>query len=60
MSKPLSLRKAAARLNIPPSTFAAIVRSGKGPRHIRIGNVYRFDVGDLDQYRDVHTIEGAQ
>ncbi len=60
MSKSLSLRKAAAHLNIPPTTFGGIVKSGRGPRHIRIGNVFRFEVRDLNQYLAAHTIEGVQ
>jgi hypothetical protein len=56
----LSLRKAAAHLGVPVSTFCGVVKSGRGPRYVRIGNVYRFAVGDLNQYRDDRTFGGTQ
>jgi hypothetical protein len=61
MSKTLlSQRKAAAHLNIPVSTFSAIVKAGRGPRHFRVGNVCRFAISDLNQYLAAHTFEGSQ
>lgn len=60
MSRPLSLRKAAAHCHFPSSTFGSYVRTGRGPRHVRVGNVYRFEISDLDDWIRAHTVGASQ
>jgi hypothetical protein len=60
MSKKLSQRKAAAHLDIPVSTFAGYIRTGRGPRHIDLHGIRYFDVDDLDAWLAARTVEGAQ
>ena len=60
MSKRLSLRKSAAHLNIPVSTFGGYVRAGRGPRHIELCGLKLFEIADLDEWRNTRTVEGAQ
>ena len=61
MSNPkLSLRKAAARVGMAPTTFGAIVRAGRGPRYVRVGNVYQITGPDVDAWLAAHTVDSAQ
>ena len=61
MSKKLSQRKSAAYLDLPASTFAGHVRTGRGPRHISLHGIRYFDVDDLDAWLAARTFsEGAQ
>ena len=35
------------------------LRAGRGPRHIRLGNQFRFRRGDVDEWLRAHEREGA-
>ena len=59
MLKKLSQRKSAAYLDLPASTFAGHVRAGRGPRHVALRGIKLFEIGDLDEWRNARTVEGA-
>jgi hypothetical protein len=56
----LSMRKAAAYCDIPPSTFGGYCRTGRGPRHVRLHGICQFTVPNLDEWLRCRTVEGAQ
>ena len=60
MPKPLSLRKAAARANIPVSTFSDYLRRGIGPKHVRLHGIFQIAPDDLDAWRNSRTVEAGQ
>ncbi|MGB3042321.1 MAG: hypothetical protein WBB98_03955 [Xanthobacteraceae bacterium] len=60
MPKPLSLRKAAHRANIPPSTFSGYLKNGLGPKHVRLHGVFQIAPDDLDAWLAARTVEAAQ
>lgn len=58
--KPISRRRAAARLGIAASTLAALEAKGIAPKRIRFGDTVRYDIAVLDAWRVAHTIEGTK
>jgi excisionase family DNA binding protein len=50
MGTPLSLREAALYLNISPITVRRLLERGDGPRHFRVGKLFRFTREALDDY----------
>jgi len=60
MSRPLTMRKAAHRANIPPSTLSSYLRNGLGPKHIRLHGVVQIAPDDLDEWLRARTVEAGQ
>lgn len=62
MSKPLSLRKAAARLGCAPSTLGNYIRAGFGPEHIWIAETgaRKFTLTSLDSWAEARRVVGTK